>query len=261
MTSILNRTARVGAIALGALAFALACHAAARADGLPGRPYSVKDAPVQAFSWTGIYVSGGLGYQISNTNVNLDLVPPAPPINLLGVDGFSGKGWTYDARIGADWHIQNTPFVIGLLAGYKGGETDFSLSTGLGGGNAIAAHIHQTWYAGGRAGLAFNQSKSLVYVGYAFTKADFDVSTSGPALVGACTLVKCGHDLDGRMLMLGLETVVMPQVTIGAEYTYTQYDAATLYSGPAPVRLTAEPDVHAFMARVNWRPLGNLFGN
>ena len=258
MTSILNRTARVGAIALGALAFALACHAAARADGLPGRAYSTKDTYAPAFSWTGIYIGAGLGYQVSNTDADLNV----GAVNVLGGSGFSGKGWAYDARIGADWHIQNTPFVVGLLAGYNGGETDFNIhGVALSPFNPITAHIHQTYYAGGRVGLAFNQSRSLAYVGYAFTKADFDV---GVPVAGVCApaALQCSHDLNGRMLLIGLETVIMPQVTIGAEYTFTDYSSANLLpANLAAATLNVDPDVHAFKVRLNWRPLNGMFGN
>jgi len=217
-------------------------------------------AKVAPGSWSGVYLSAGVGYQIADTNLDLNANAPTYQFagSLLEIDGLSGRGWTYDGRIGVDFHVPNTVFVVGILGGYKGGETEFSVNTDLGNfGNALNATMRQTWYAGGRVGIA--SGKSLYYVGYAWTQGEMDISI--PLAPTACSSVKglnCSQDIDGRMLLAGMETQIAPQWTLGMEYTLTQYDTASILSlagGQDSLRLDADTDVHAFMARLSFRPL------
>jgi opacity protein-like surface antigen len=235
----------------------------ARADGLPKSGVVPLGEVVKASpgSWSGIYFGAGIGYQIADTNLSLGIDTPQGSANLLEIDGLSGRGWAYDGRIGVDFQVPNTMFVVGILGGYKGGETEFNVNTDLGNlGNVLSASMRQTWYAGGRVGIAHGQS--LYYVGAAWTKGEMDISI--PVVPGLCSAtmpkgvsLSCSQDVDGRMLLAGMEVKLAPQWTLGMEYTLTQYDTATIFSvvsGPDSLKLNADTDVHAFMARFTYRP-------
>jgi opacity protein-like surface antigen len=253
-------------IVLG-LAFVMLAPSKARAEGLPKTADSSGFLPIGDIakaapgSWTGAYVGAGLGYQVADTNLSLDAHTVPFSGSLLNLDGLSGRGWRYDGRLGFDWQFPNTGLVLGILGGYGAGETEFSVNTDLPlktGGNILNLNVEQNWYAGARLGYAFN--KSLAYVGYAWTQGEMSVSI--PAAPTACGTVKglsCNHDIDGTMFLAGIETMITPQVSLGAEYTLTQYDTASIFSatsGKDSIALNADTDVHAFMVRLNWRPFG-----
>lgn len=224
-------------------------------------------AATKAAPWTGIYLGAGLGYQVADTNLTLDAASPGFTGNIVEIDGLSGRGWGYDGRLGVDWQIPNTAFVIGILGGYAGGETEFNVNSdlpfgpkGAPLGNVLNATMEQSWYAGGRLGIA--HKNVLVYGGYAWTRGDFNVSI--PASPGLCSAalpvgmsLTCSQDVGGRMILAGIEVLINPQLSLGAEYTLAQYDTANIFSavsGPNSLSLDADTDVHAFKVRLNFRP-------
>jgi opacity protein-like surface antigen len=231
----------------------------AMADGLPkGGLLPIGEVAKAGQGWSGIYLGAGIGYQIADTNLSLDANVPPFSGSIVEIDGLSGRGWGYDGRLGYDYQIPNTMFVIGILGGYRGGETEFNVNTDFGGfGNVLNATMRQTWYAGGRLGIA--HGKSLFYVGGAWTKGEMDISIPlFPTACGNVQGLRCSQDVDGRMLLAGMEVQVAPQLTLGAEYTLTQYDTANIFSataGPNSIGLNADTDVHAFMLRLSYRPL------
>ena len=243
---------------LVAAAFAIVCWVApAKADGLPKSSLLPLGEVAKAGSWTGVYLGAGLGYQIADTNLSLGVDTPKFSGNLLEIDGLSGRGWAYDGRVGFDWHVPGTAFVVGILGGYKGGETEFNVNSDLpGGGNLLSATMRQTWYAGGRVGLA--SGSALYYVGAAFTQGEMDISIPvAPSLCGNTVGLNCSPDVDGRMWLAGMEAKITPQWTVGVEYTLTQFDTANIFSatnGVDSLSLDADTDIHAFMVRFNYRP-------
>ena len=241
----------IKALAIAALATVAGCStcADAWADGLPQRaPYQsgyvgIKDRATPAFSWTGFYVSGGAGYGWGDT----ELTAAGPVV----IDGLSSRGWTADGRAGFDFQFGNSPLVAGLLAGYKFGQQDFNASFGP---TTVLATLTPTWYAGGRIGLAIQQT-TLVYVGYAYTQADLDISGTGLVCAGPVT---CAHDLNGHRLLIGLEKALSPNISFGIEYAHTRYDTAHVVGAPTHINL--DPNTNEIMGRINIRT-GNLFGN
>ena len=205
-------------------------------------PQQVSEQP---FNWTGIYVGVGGGYQLGVSEVSFG------PVN---IDSASLQGFAGDARVGIDWHVSNTPFVFGLLGQYSLGKSEFDVNL-TGTGSVLNADIEQTWALGGRVGLSYG--RTLAYVGYAYTQAEFNIG--GLAIAPLCTAgtLACGHTIDGHMFLAGLETAILPQITLSAEYNYIQYDSVNVVPVGTPVNI--DTDVHSFKARLNYRPLGGFF--
>jgi opacity protein-like surface antigen len=235
-------------------------------------------------SWTGVYVGVDGGVHLLDANATrlvrkgtkevegegeaavTTYTYEPDPISILNADSLGGKDWTYGARIGVDWHVNGTPFVFGVLGGYGWGAIDSSMSfaeqtwaSDIGDVKGATFSIEPTWYAGGRIGLAVNSS--LLYAGAAWTRAEVDGSVT-IAYQGGDKGFAANGSTDGWMLLLGGETKLGPQWTIGAEYSYARYDDVT-FVGPHVVvygdsvrqnSLTVDPDVHAFKVRLNWRP-------
>ena len=173
--------------------------------------------------WTGTYVGVGGGYQVSDTEVSV------PSLSLI--DGLSGRGWTGDARIGFDWQPSaSMPLVFGILGGYSLGSVKTEAFNG-----AASATLDATWYVGGRLGVAL-PTNTLIYGGAAWQQAKGEL---GGVFSGSATD-------EGIMYIAGIEQKVAPHVTLGAEYSLSQYQFA---AGP----LAIEPDVHAFKVRRNFR--------
>jgi opacity protein-like surface antigen len=198
----------------------------ARAADLGGSGGSML-GPLTATSatpWTGLYVGAGAGYQVADTELSV----PGTSI----VDGLSGHGWAADGRLGFDWQASGTPIVVGVLGGYNIGEAEFKALNG-----AISATLEPTLYAGGRVGVAL-PTKTLLYGGAAYQQAKGTV-TFGPG--------SASDTQNGVMYLAGIEQLVAPGLSIGAEYSLSQYE----FSAGS---LSIDPDVHAFKARLTWRP-------
>jgi opacity protein-like surface antigen len=255
----------------------------ARAEGVDRAPPSF--LPIgevaKATGWTGVYVGVGGGVQLLDAEASrtfdvVDGVTGDPflngaisPLSSTFADTLGGKDWTVDARAGFDLNVPNTPIVLGVLGGHRWGEVEGTFGYGVLGdivqGTATFS-IEQTWYAGGRAGLAYQNW--LGYVGYAWTQAEATGSIAGALTVpngpsGSVSASK-STTLDGQMFLAGAEHILGKGWSVGVEYTYTNYDAFsmsadTVIGEPEDPKLRhtldVDPDVHAVMLRLNWRPL------
>jgi opacity protein-like surface antigen len=246
-------------------------------------------------SWTGVYVGVDGGLQLLDANATRSVSKgkkeqkdtgveddpatevdeskvdvftyEAAPISILNADNLGGKDWTYGVRAGFDWQVGNSPFVLGVLGGYGWGRIDSSMSfaeqtwaSDITDIKGASFSIEPTWYVGGRVGLVL-QSKSLMYVGAAWTQAEVD-GTVTIAYQGGNLGFSGSDTVSGYMLLAGLETAIAPQWTLGAEYAYSRYEDVR-FSGPHvevygnSVRqnhLDVEPDVHSVKVRLNFRP-------
>jgi outer membrane immunogenic protein len=211
----------------------------AMADGLPkGGLLPIGEVAKAGSVWNGAYVGVGGGYQVGDTGLSVG----DSTYELLSIDGLSSRGWVGDVRVGFDWQVAGSPFVVGLLAGYSMGEAEFS-ARAMDGFLGLNASLEPTWYVGGRVGFAFG--KSLAYAGYAWGEAEANGSISmGTSVASGSTTI------NGHMLLAGLETQLAPQLTLAAEYKLSMYDDIKIGD-----YVTVDPEVHAFMLRLNWRPL------
>lgn len=198
--------------------------ARAHADGLPSKIGSpIGEVSASGTNWSGLYLGVGGGYQVSDTELS---VPGGSLIN-----GISGRGWAGDARLGYDWQFSGSPFVVGVFGGYSIGDVESDVFNG-----AATATLTQTWNVGGRLGFVL-PTKTMLYGGAAWQRAEGKL---GGALSGSATD-------DGIMYVAGIEQVIAANLTIGMEYSLSQYE----FSAGS---LSIDPDVHAVKARLNWRP-------
>lgn len=236
------------------------------------------------FSWTGLYIGGNVGYQVGDTGLNLEKwhtpAEPAEPElwDNLSANGFSSADWRYGLRGGFDYQPKNTPFVIGAFAGYDWGEMDFSFNqfnklTARGTKQSLDGSIEPTWHVGIRVGITPTE-RSLIYVGYAYGEADFSIQHNHKYGSGNADRFQRSFNqsstVAGHTFLAGVELAVTDSISTSLEYNYTQYEdvsfTAPVFNAKADEvrtdyaqRFTAEPDVHAVMLRLNWRPKLGLF--
>lgn len=198
-------------------------------------------ASAQSKSWTGVYVSGGAGYAIGTTEADLY----APGIgSVLNVDSLASQGRAFDARVGGDFQLSNTPITVGLFGSLNRGAADFDLSVPIAGVSIISASIEEQYQAGARIGYA--NGNSLLYVGAYLSRGEFKWSLVNGALSGKT-------DLDGKGLLAGIETRIGDKgFTGGIEYTLTQFDTST-YALGGIAALDLDHTVHTVKVRGGYR--------
>lgn len=173
----------LAAAAISLLAFGLLT--SARADSLPKSGAISSLVPVSEVanatpSWTGAYVSAGVGY--STTEVfGLEL----------------GENVAYTAGIGYDYRIPNTRLVAGVLADY----------TFPGEASGVADLLDGSWYVGSRLGALLSDSL-LAYGSVGYTGHDLDApgDFEGLTLGAGAELMVTQHvalKLDWRHVNLG----------------------------------------------------------
>ena len=150
--------------------------------------YSAKDGATvhQTFLPAGVYVSIGGGEVFSATSIS--------------TLALAGQGLAADARIGYDWRVPNTKFIVGPWAGI--GIADVT-------GKNLSGREKWDWSAGLRAGRVFNTS-DLLYgvVGYKQIHEGIVATPLNPAL-------------DGLVVGGGIEFDIANGVTLGTEIDYT----------------------------------------
>lgn len=203
--------------------------------------------PAQSFTWTGLYVSAGIGYESGATDLSLN----APGMDIVSVKGLSSRGLAYDGRLGGDYQFVGTPFVIGAFVGYSGTESDFDASA-FNGMLSANLNMKRDWYAGVRGGVAVGNM--LFYGGYKYQNAEMSASFTTPG--GTTQLFS--KDLAGHGIIAGIENKVTRNLSISAEYGYTRYDgfdalAAGGCTSCAPAKLDTRHDDHSGMVRLTIR--------
>src|SRR5690606_22618351 len=151
------------------------------------------------------------------------------------------------------------PFVIGTFVGYDWGESDFDFNLAFPGNGSFSINgtLEPTWHAGIRVGYTPTK-RSLLYVGYAYGQAEFDLSVTDTTPTNYCvsmsTVLKCSDTIEGHTFLAGAELALSDTLSTALEYNYTQYDSIPVISyqnnNGNYVRVDAEPDVHSVMLRL-----------
>lgn len=188
--------------------------------------------PAPTTSWTAIHigVGGGAGYNTYDANSELDILPWAPTIPaFIGIDSDDGKFYGFGTvEIGADYQFEDTGFVVGILGSYdfngsnKSETESFAAAEdGVLGGN-IESELKDTWFVGGRAGFAFNET-SLIYGlgGYTWAKGKVK-STLGFDFVNGDDFGQIDEDdnVDGWTLGAGIEQLLTENISLKVEYRH-----------------------------------------
>jgi outer membrane immunogenic protein len=239
MSKVAPRAKRAGALVgvVGAVLACLSVHAVHAAD-LGGAPrQSIKDEPLPyapQFSWTGLYIGAHVGYGWSDVDWQFDATP--------GVGtGHTGQGGLLGGQIG--YNVQVKQFVFGIEADATNSWMDGSTACP----NAAFNCGHSfNWLASvrGRAGLAINGNRTLLYATAGGAWADVDY-----AATDAVTGAKFGTGFNDRhfgwVAGAGVEHMLTSNLSARVEYLYYGFDSVTapagaLGAGPAALDLSTQ---------------------
>jgi outer membrane immunogenic protein len=245
-------------LGVAAVSSFLAIGAANAADmGTPYVPY--KAPPPPAPSWSGCYLSGGIGYGMYNVDQTQESNPGFIAVTQTIDSG--GRGWLGRAGAGCDYQVGQS-FVVGAFADFDWMDIHGTIDPGA---LTVAGNMKESsaWYAGGRIGYLVTPNL-LGYVDAGYTETRFDqVNMSGLILGTAITAQIPGHDYNGWFLGGGTEYALnMSWLPVRGlfwrtEYRFSSYDSADLvvFTGGAP-STSAEhmvPYVQTVTSSLVWR--------
>jgi outer membrane immunogenic protein len=169
-----------------ALAAFAAVGTASAADLPMKAPPMVVAAPVA--SWTGCWVSGGIGYGMWNQDHYITNPAFTPTTTVTTTDG--GRGWLGRGGVGCDYQISPS-FVIGAFGDYdwmglNGSNSPSEVIAGPGGAiQPVTGNMKETgsWAAGARLGY-LPYPNLMTYVSGGWTQARFTNSGEFTTLTG-----------------------------------------------------------------------------
>ncbi|MDF2984005.1 MAG: hypothetical protein K0Q69_3777 [Devosia sp.] len=192
----------------------------------------IEDAPAADLAvvgdWTGAYVGGHLGWV--SGNVDWELVPPTDE-GSYGIDG-----WLLGAQAGYNWQMDT--FVLGLEGDVSLGDVTSDLDeTGF-----IERQIN--WEASLRARAGVSLDAILLY------------ATAGVAVANSTTeIFGFADDTQthiGWTVGVGAEAMVSENVSVKAEYRYSDFGAADYELLPTPLVSDSTITSHSITAGVNF---------
>jgi outer membrane immunogenic protein len=277
---LLKRLA-IGAMTAGVV---ISTAGAAMADGMPGR--SVKDAPyVAPYSWTGFYGGANLGGAwIENDSM---VASPADagtaafwgPCNAAGACPFNRSPGNGSGAIGGlqfGYNLQFQSFLVGIEADIQGStaRTSHGISLTNAGTGFVpfsgAGVASLEWLGTVRARLGFLLGPSvLAYAtgGLAYGEVGRTWGQAFPSLAGQNVLGESSSWETGWTAGGGLEYLIAPRVTLGAEYLYVALPGDNFSATAVPpivaggctltncnfnVR-TSDLDIHIARLKVNFK--------
>jgi outer membrane immunogenic protein len=204
-------------------AASIASSVCAQAADLPARLEPVAPvAYVPAFSWTGFYLGGALGWIQTNTNYTTGALLLGAPF--LVTSGSDKNGLTYGALAG--YNYQAGKLLLGVegdLAGWTVGQIRSTAITG----DFLTAH--SKWGGSIRGRLGYAADHALLYV------------TGGAAFVSTATSIpftgiSIGDDGArlGWTVGTGLDYAFTNNWFTGIEYRYSQYQSKS-FVYPIPI--------------------------
>lgn len=195
----------------------------AQAADMPAKAPVLKALPAVATNWTGLYLTGGVGYglwaadtQIVDANTGAVVFRPMRQ---------GGHGWL--GRVGGGYDYQVSPnIVVGVLADYDISSLKGTLQDQ---GRLLVGEIKQewSWAAGGRAGWLLNPSL-LSYFNGGYTETHFSGTHMGTAAGGSTPVGTQPFSTQGWFTGGGVETVFAPGWFLRTEYRYSQFDRKRL---------------------------------
>jgi outer membrane immunogenic protein len=221
---------------LATAAVAFAAVGSAGAADLP-----MKAPPMQTYappmSWTGCWISGGIGYGMWNQDHYGELLFPAR-VQTTDTVTSGGRGWLGRGGVGCDYQI-NPSFVIGAFGDYdfmsltSHGRADVA---GLGGDEKESA----SWAAGARLGY-LPYPNLMTFVSGGWTQARFDTinllnTTVNPPVVTGLSMPRT--TFNGWFLGGGTEYAV-PWTAFHGLFWRTEYRFNTYTAQDIPIIVTA----------------------
>jgi outer membrane immunogenic protein len=184
----------------------------ALAADLPARMQPVAPvAYVPAFSWTGFYLGGALGW--IGTKPEYTTGAGAPFVT----SGSDKNGLTYGVLGGYNYQVgQLVLGVEGDFAGWTTGKTRYTTITG----DFLTAHSKWGGSIRGRLGHAADRALFYVTGGAAFVSNETSIPTTGISIGGDGT--RWGWTVGG-----GIDYAFTNNWFTGVEYRYSQYESKT----------------------------------
>ena len=237
-------------------AVALATVGTASAADLPVKAPPMVAPPV-VYSWTGCYVSGGLGYGMWNQDHQESFLNGFPD-SRNQTDG--GRGWLGRAGVGCDYQAGSS-FVIGAFADYDWesikGDHAMSLSTFPYVGNE---NLSSSWAVGGRVGY-LPYPNLLTFISFGWTQSHFGAYTEAlnfgniPPSLGVNAITYNGWFLGG-----GTEYRLpwAQNLTWKTEYRFSDFQSQTntifiLANGAPFENTTSQKFVQTVTTSLVWR--------
>ena len=225
-----------GALISSAMLGALAVGSAMAAD-MPAKAPMLMKAPPPAYSWTGCWLSGGIGYGLWNQDHNVTNPGFTPPVTVSTTDG--GRGWLGRAGVGCDYQVSSS-FVLGLFGDYDfmslKGSNSPSEVIAVGGGptSPITGNTTENaaWAFGGRIGYLVTPSL-MTFVDGGYTRTHFTQSNELQTFNGApITFAYPSYNVSGWFIGGGTEYQVPWAGFNGlfwrSEYRFATYSAVNL---------------------------------
>jgi opacity protein-like surface antigen len=164
------------------------------------------DAASRAATWEGAYVGAHAGFGAGT--VDWEVIGGGP------TGEYDLDGWVLGGQIGYNWQVDN--IVFGL-------ESDLSVSTLSGEDDTVFSSREVNWVASARGRVGFALDSVLLY-----GTAGLAVANSTGHLFGFVTDTATHV---GWTAGLGAEVMVSDNVSLKAEYRYSDYGAESYYPG------------------------------
>jgi outer membrane immunogenic protein len=244
----------VSAVAVVTLGMATPSSAA----DLAARPYTKAPVPAvaAAYSWTGFYFGGNVGWSESRTNTANTSPFGGFDNGVFNSFDANSTSWTGGLQAGYNWQMSNVVFGIEGDLGYLDNERRLEF-IGPNADDFIEAKFG--WYGTvtGRLGLAFNNSLFYVKGGAAFgrvenTAADLINNAPGPFLIDASDVVASSSNRTGYAVGGGWEYGFSPNWSGKIEYLYLdfgRYESARNLDGDT---FTHRNNVHTVKFGINY---------
>lgn len=200
-------------------------------------------------NWNGPYVGLGIGGAWGQLPGNVRVgstpagaVPGSPAVagGTRHLNGSTDGTVIGGGQAGYNWQLYNN-FVLGVEGDINGGGLSTTTSVpaggvgGLAGGSNFKASSDFNASIRGRLGYAWNQWLFYGTGGIAFADANLRTNFAGGTAPGG-TVVPGSHESKSATLMGptyggGVEYAMMPNLSVGAEYRYTDYGHASFNLG------------------------------
>ena len=199
------------------------CGLSAMAADLPARTEPVAPvAYVPAFSWTGFYVGGELGWMQSNPRYTTGALLLGAPFAVTSSSDKNGLAYGFLAG----YNYQVGQLVLGVEGDFQGwtvGEIRYTAVTG----DVLTARSKWGGTIRGRLGYAVDRALLYVTGGAAFVSSETSIPTTGISIGG-------GDTRAGWTVGAGLDYAFTNNWFTGVEYRYSQYQAKT-FVYPIPI--------------------------
>ena len=265
MMSNLKLTASLFAMAV--VSFAGAAYAA---DLYTPPPPAQVYAPESAFSWTGVYLGGALGWSSSQADLSFSNLACSvcSPTNNIASNGatYDLSGFLAQGTIGADYQFNNR-FVLGVLADIQWNNASNSqyvtFTSPLPSPSVLGVFpstLTTTWGYDilARAGFLVTP-KTLLYGlgGYSWRNGSFGYTDPNGGGTGIPVSYSYNADAAGWTAGVGGEMLVSRHLSLKAEYRFTDFASAAgvnrVLTGNVITGNVSLPSTeHRFLVGLNW---------